>query len=121
MTIATEALLESKQRVVRVIGRELLAKVREKSTDFSHYKEFVPHKFQNARVIAKENGNTDLYMQVPVMRGMVTLWQVLRRMRERGETIVLITHKLDEVMSISDMITVMRHGRTISRLRTEFA
>src|SRR5256885_14287823 len=46
------------------------------------------------------------------------LWQVLRQMRERGETIVLITHKLDEVMSISDMITVMRHGRTISRLRT---
>ena len=46
------------------------------------------------------------------------LWQVLRQMKERGETIVLITHKLDEVMSISDMITVMRHGRTISRLRT---
>src|SRR5690242_19474095 len=46
------------------------------------------------------------------------LWQVLRQMRERGETIVLITHKLDEVMSISDNVTVMRHGRTISRLRT---
>jgi simple sugar transport system ATP-binding protein len=46
------------------------------------------------------------------------LWQVLRQMRARGETIVLITHKLDEVMSISDTVTVMRHGRTISRLRT---
>ena len=46
------------------------------------------------------------------------LWQVLRQMRERGETIVLITHKLDEVMEISDAVTVMRHGRTISRLRT---
>jgi simple sugar transport system ATP-binding protein len=46
------------------------------------------------------------------------LWQVLRQMRDRGETIVLITHKLDEVMSISDTVTVMRHGRTISRLRT---
>ena len=46
------------------------------------------------------------------------LWQVLRQMRERGETIVLITHKLDEVMSISDSVTVMRHGRTIARLRT---
>src|SRR5206468_5332512 len=48
----------------------------------------------------------------------VELWQVLRQMRDRGETIVLITHKLDEVMSISDTVTVMRHGRTISRLRT---
>jgi ABC-type uncharacterized transport system ATPase subunit len=46
------------------------------------------------------------------------LWQVLRQMRERGETIVLITHKLDEVMSISDTVTVMRHGRTIARLNT---
>ena len=46
------------------------------------------------------------------------LWHVLRQMRSRGETIVLITHKLDEVMSISDTVTVMRHGRTISRLRT---
>ena len=46
------------------------------------------------------------------------LWNVLRQMRDRGETIVLITHKLDEVMAISDMITVMRHGRTVGRLRT---
>jgi simple sugar transport system ATP-binding protein len=45
-------------------------------------------------------------------------WQVLRQMRDRGETIVLITHKLDEVMAISDTITVMRHGRTVDRLRT---
>ena len=46
------------------------------------------------------------------------LWNVLRQMRDRGETIVLITHKLDEVMAISDTITVMRHGRTVGRLRT---
>jgi simple sugar transport system ATP-binding protein len=46
------------------------------------------------------------------------LWHVLRQMRQRGETIVLITHKLDEVMAISDTITVMRHGRTVGRLRT---
>jgi simple sugar transport system ATP-binding protein len=47
------------------------------------------------------------------------LWQVLRQMRDRGETIVLITHKLDEVMAISDTITVMRHGRTVDRLQTK--
>jgi simple sugar transport system ATP-binding protein len=46
------------------------------------------------------------------------LWQVLRGMRDRGETIVLITHKLGEVMEISDTITVMRQGRTVERLRT---
>jgi len=47
------------------------------------------------------------------------LWNVLRQMRRRGETIVLITHKLDEVMEISDTITVMRHGRTVDRLETK--
>jgi general nucleoside transport system ATP-binding protein len=46
------------------------------------------------------------------------LWHVLRQMRDRGETIVLITHKLDEVMEISDTITVMRNGQTVGRLRT---
>jgi simple sugar transport system ATP-binding protein len=46
------------------------------------------------------------------------LWTVLRGMRDRGETIVLITHKLDEVMEISDTVTVMRQGRTVDRLRT---
>ena len=46
------------------------------------------------------------------------LWSVLRTLKARGETVVLITHKLDEVMEISDSITVMRAGSTVDRLRT---
>ena len=46
------------------------------------------------------------------------LWRVLRRLRDEGGTIVLITHKLDEVMAISDTITVMRQGATVGRLET---
>jgi simple sugar transport system ATP-binding protein len=46
------------------------------------------------------------------------LWRVLRAMRADGGTVVLITHKLDEVMAISDAITVMRAGRTVARMRT---
>ena len=46
------------------------------------------------------------------------LWRVLRRLREEGGTIVLITHKLDEVMAVSDTITVMRQGETVGRLKT---
>jgi simple sugar transport system ATP-binding protein len=47
------------------------------------------------------------------------LWQVLRRLRaEAGGTVVLITHKLDEVMEVSDTVTVMRSGRTVGRMRT---
>ena len=46
------------------------------------------------------------------------LWTVLRRLRDAGGTIVLITHRLDEVIEISDVITVMRAGETVDRLQT---
>ena len=46
------------------------------------------------------------------------LWAVLRRLRDNGDTIVLITHRLDEVVELSDTITVMRAGQTVARLKT---
>jgi simple sugar transport system ATP-binding protein len=46
------------------------------------------------------------------------LFDVLRRLRDRGSTVVIITHKLDEVMALSDRITVMRRGRTVGELVT---
>jgi general nucleoside transport system ATP-binding protein len=41
------------------------------------------------------------------------LFENLRRLREGGKTVVFISHKLDEVMSISDRITVLRRGRVV--------
>src|SRR5881275_574028 len=46
------------------------------------------------------------------------LWAVLRKLRDNGATIVLITHRLDEVVELSDTITVMRGGQTVARLKT---
>jgi simple sugar transport system ATP-binding protein len=46
------------------------------------------------------------------------LVEVLRRVRESGGTVIIITHRLDEVMALSDNITVMRAGQTVARLRT---
>ena len=53
------------------------------------------------------------------------LWDVLRRLTakgtdgdEAGGTVVVITHKLDEVIAISQRITVMRAGRTVGELDT---
>jgi len=43
---------------------------------------------------------------------------ILRRMREQGKTIVIITHKLSEVLAISDNVTVMRDGRVVGDLKT---
>src|SRR5260221_14511600 len=43
---------------------------------------------------------------------------ILRGMREQGKTIVIITHKLSEVLAISDNVTVMRDGRVVGELKT---
>jgi ABC-type uncharacterized transport system ATPase subunit len=41
------------------------------------------------------------------------LFEVLARLRDQGTTIILITHKLDEVMRLADRVTVMRGGHVV--------
>ena len=41
------------------------------------------------------------------------LFTVLKTLRDRGTTIILITHKLDEVMRLADRVTVMRAGKVV--------
>jgi general nucleoside transport system ATP-binding protein len=43
---------------------------------------------------------------------------ILRGMRQQGKTIVVITHKLAEVLAISDDVTVMRDGKVVGRVKT---
>jgi len=43
---------------------------------------------------------------------------ILRRMRDQGKTIIIITHKLDEVLAISDEVTVMRDGKVVGNVKT---
>src|SRR5687767_15442674 len=46
-------------------------------------------------------------------------FSILRRMREQGKTVIIITHKLAEVLAISDEVTVMRDGRVVGSLQTK--
>jgi len=49
----------------------------------------------------------------------VELFHILRNLKERGKTIIFISHKLDEVMQISDRVTVLRDGRVVGSLLTK--
>ena len=49
------------------------------------------------------------------------LFNVLREMRKDGKAVVLITHKLNEVLELSDRVTVLRHGKYISTVDTSKA
>jgi simple sugar transport system ATP-binding protein len=46
------------------------------------------------------------------------LFGVLSRLREQGTTVILITHKLDEVMKLADRVSVMRAGRVVHETQT---
>ena len=47
------------------------------------------------------------------------LFDVLRKMKEDGKSIIIITHKLNEVMEISDRVSVLRKGEHIATVLTE--
>ena len=46
------------------------------------------------------------------------LFAILRKMREQGRAIIIITHKLNEVMEISDRVTILRKGQSIDTVNT---
>ncbi|MDO4961256.1 MAG: ABC transporter ATP-binding protein [Eubacteriales bacterium] len=46
------------------------------------------------------------------------LFKVMRAMRDDGKAIIIITHKLNEVMEISDVVAVLRKGQHIATVRT---
>jgi len=52
--------------------------VRELVLDYAHYKDYSGGKFRTSRLVDKSDATTDVYFQVPVLHGMVMLWQVVR-------------------------------------------
>ena len=46
------------------------------------------------------------------------LFAILRRMREDGCAVIIITHKLNEVLAISDRVTILRKGESVATVET---
>lgn len=52
--------------------------VKAKLEDFAHYKELAGPKFKTVRVIDKQGDKTDVYFQLPIMKGLITINYVTR-------------------------------------------
>ncbi|RMH48139.1 MAG: ABC transporter ATP-binding protein [Alphaproteobacteria bacterium] len=46
------------------------------------------------------------------------LFRILRSLRDEGKTIILITHKLREIMDVTDAVSVMRRGEIVATRKT---
>jgi simple sugar transport system ATP-binding protein len=46
------------------------------------------------------------------------LFRILRVLRDQGKTVILITHKLREIMAITDTVSVMRRGEMVATRKT---
>ena len=46
------------------------------------------------------------------------LFRTIRRLASQGKTVIFITHKLNEVMTVSDRVTVMRAGHAVGTMNT---
>ncbi|TVQ58479.1 MAG: ABC transporter ATP-binding protein [Rhodobacteraceae bacterium] len=46
------------------------------------------------------------------------LFRILRQLRAQGKTVILITHKLREIMAATDAVSVMRRGEMVAHFRT---
>ncbi len=52
--------------------------VKTRLTDYPRYKELAGPKFKKVSVVDKQAGATDVYFQLPIMKGLVTIWYVTR-------------------------------------------
>lgn len=51
-------------------------KVKAKLTDYTHYAELAGPKFKKVNIVDKQGDSTQVYFQLPIMKGIITIWYV---------------------------------------------
>ena len=102
-------------RIVKRIGFELdpEKKVYNMSVSEKQTLEIIKVLYYGAKVIILDEPTAVLTVQE-----IEKLFNVLRKMKENGHAIIIITHKLNEVLEISDRVSILRKGEYITTVDT---
>lgn len=109
---------EAEARVAKLIGQYSMvldprARVADLSVGEQQRVEILKILYRDASIIVLDEPTAVLTPQEVEM-----LFATIRRLRESGKTIIIITHKLHEVMALSQRLTVLRGGKWIATLET---
>ena len=90
-----------------------LAKIEDLSVSAQQRVEILKQIYNSANILILDEPTAVLTAQETA-----SLFEILRLFKEQGKTIVLITHKLQEIIDITDNVTVMRGGRVVGAVAT---
>lgn len=94
---------------------DLNAKVESLPIGVQQYAEILKALYHGAEILILDEPTAVLAPQE-----VTGLFDCLRGLKAEGKSVILITHKLSEVMAVADTITVMRNGKSVASLpRTE--
>ncbi|MFZ6815279.1 ABC transporter ATP-binding protein [Undibacterium sp. Rencai35W] len=90
-----------------------LSKIQDLSVGLQQRVEILKQIYRSANILILDEPTAVLTVQETA-----SLFAVLRMFKEQGKTIVLITHKLQEILDITDQVTVMRAGTVVGSVAT---
>ncbi|WP_317201836.1 ABC transporter ATP-binding protein [Janthinobacterium sp.] len=90
-----------------------LAKIEDLSVGAQQRVEILKQIYRSADILILDEPTAVLTAQETA-----SLFEILRLFKEQGKTIILITHKLQEILDITDSVTVMRGGRVVGAVAT---
>lgn len=90
-----------------------LARIEDLSVGAQQRVEILKQIYRSANILILDEPTAVLTLQETA-----ALFEVLRLFKQQGKTIILISHKLPEILAITDEVTVMRGGEVVATVQT---